>query len=173
MFHRQNSVSLCPASFCTPRPNLPVITGVSLPPTFAFKSPMMKRTSFRFYPRERTCEVQFRESEGGWARPTPRPPRPCCPACLKNTRPSRMSAKSFRVSRVSSPPFSLPPRPSLSPGPGSQVTAQIRGRARAWGRGNYRSFGGGEFRSPANGSGPFSSISVPLGNVPCAVFAVS
>lgn len=32
---------------------------------------------------------------------------------------------------------------------------------------------GGEFRSPANGSGPFSSSSVPLGNVPRAVAAVS
>ncbi|XP_059742705.1 biogenesis of lysosome-related organelles complex 1 subunit 1 isoform X1 [Bos taurus] len=60
-----------------------------------------------------------------------------------------MNAKSFRVSRVSSPPFSLPPRPSLSPEPGSQVTAQIRGRARAWGRGNYRSFGGEKRRREA------------------------
>ena len=29
----------CPASFCTPRPNLPVIPGVSWLPTFAFQSP--------------------------------------------------------------------------------------------------------------------------------------
>ena len=28
-FSWQNSVSLCPASFCTPRPNLPVTPGVS------------------------------------------------------------------------------------------------------------------------------------------------
>ena len=42
----QNSFSLCPASFCTPRPNLPVTRGVSWLPTFAFQSPIMKRTSF-------------------------------------------------------------------------------------------------------------------------------
>ena len=29
VFSWQNSVSLCPASFCTPRPNLPVIPGIS------------------------------------------------------------------------------------------------------------------------------------------------
>ena len=40
------TVSLCPASFCTPRPNLPVTPGVSWLPTFAFQSPMIKRTSF-------------------------------------------------------------------------------------------------------------------------------
>ena len=28
-FSWQNSISLCPASFCTPRPNLPVTTGIS------------------------------------------------------------------------------------------------------------------------------------------------
>ena len=43
-FSWQNSVSLCPASFCTPRPNLLVIPGVSWLPTFAFQSPIMKRT---------------------------------------------------------------------------------------------------------------------------------
>ena len=36
------SVSLCPASFCTPRPNLPVTPGSSWLPTFEFQSPMMK-----------------------------------------------------------------------------------------------------------------------------------
>ena len=39
-------ISLCPASFCTPRPNLPVTPGVSWLPTFAFQSPVMKRSSF-------------------------------------------------------------------------------------------------------------------------------
>ena len=34
----QNSVSLHPASFCTPRPNLPVIPGVYWLPNFAFQS---------------------------------------------------------------------------------------------------------------------------------------
>ena len=28
-FSWQNSVSLCPASFCTPRPNFPVTTGTT------------------------------------------------------------------------------------------------------------------------------------------------
>ena len=37
-FSWQNSVSLCPASFCTPRPNLPVIPDISWLPTIAFHS---------------------------------------------------------------------------------------------------------------------------------------
>ena len=41
-FSWQNSISVCPASFCTPRPNLPVTPGVSRLPTFAFQSPLMK-----------------------------------------------------------------------------------------------------------------------------------
>ena len=40
------SVSLFPASFCTPRPNLPVNPGNFWLPTFAFQSSVMKRTSF-------------------------------------------------------------------------------------------------------------------------------
>ena len=39
-------ISLCPASFHIPRPNLPVTPGVSWLPTFAFQSPIMKRISF-------------------------------------------------------------------------------------------------------------------------------
>ena len=39
-------ISLCPASFCIPSPNLPVTPGVSWLPTFTFQSPIMKRTSF-------------------------------------------------------------------------------------------------------------------------------
>ena len=45
-FSWQNRISLCPASFCTLRPNLPVTPGVTWIPTFAFQSPIMKRTSF-------------------------------------------------------------------------------------------------------------------------------
>ena len=45
-FSWQNSISLCPASFCITRPNLPVTPGVSWLPTFAFQSPIIKRTSF-------------------------------------------------------------------------------------------------------------------------------
>ena len=36
-------VSLCPASFCTPRPHLPVTPSISWVLTFIFQSPMMKR----------------------------------------------------------------------------------------------------------------------------------
>ena len=35
-FFWQNSVNLCPASFCSPRLNLPVTPGISWLPTFAF-----------------------------------------------------------------------------------------------------------------------------------------
>ena len=42
---RQNSVSLYPASFCSPRPNLPVTPGIYWLPTSAFQSQMMNRTS--------------------------------------------------------------------------------------------------------------------------------
>ena len=45
-FSWQNAISLCPASFRIPRPNLPVTPGVSWLPTFAFQSPIMKRTAF-------------------------------------------------------------------------------------------------------------------------------
>ena len=54
-FSWQNSVSLCPASFCTPRPNLPVTPGIYWLPTFAFQSPMMKRTSFFGISSRRSC----------------------------------------------------------------------------------------------------------------------
>ena len=50
----QNCISLCPASFCTARPNLPVTPGVSWLPTFAFQSPIMKWTPF--------CGVSSRRS---------------------------------------------------------------------------------------------------------------
>ena len=46
VFSWQNSISLCPASFCILRPNLPGTPGVSWLPTFAFQSPIMKMTSF-------------------------------------------------------------------------------------------------------------------------------
>ena len=45
-FSWENSISLWPASFCTPRSNLPVTPCISWLPTFAFQSPMMKRASF-------------------------------------------------------------------------------------------------------------------------------
>ena len=45
VFSWKNSISLCPASFSSPRPNLPAIPNISWLPTFAFQSPVMKRTS--------------------------------------------------------------------------------------------------------------------------------
>ena len=42
-------VSICPASFYIPSPNLPVTPGFSCLPTFAFQSPMMKRISISWY----------------------------------------------------------------------------------------------------------------------------
>ena len=47
VFSWQNSVSLSPPSFSTPKPSLPVTPGISRLPYFAFQSPLMKRTSFR------------------------------------------------------------------------------------------------------------------------------
>ena len=41
-FPWQNSISLCPASFYTPRTNLPVTPGISWLPTFTFQSLIMK-----------------------------------------------------------------------------------------------------------------------------------
>ena len=55
VFLLKNSVSLCPASFCTPRPNLPITSGISWLPTFAFQSPMTKRTSFFGICSRRSC----------------------------------------------------------------------------------------------------------------------
>ena len=51
----KNSVSLWPASFYTPRPNLPVTPDVSLLPTFAFQSPKVKKTSFLGVSSRRSC----------------------------------------------------------------------------------------------------------------------
>ena len=49
-------VSLCPASFCIPRPNLPVTTGSSLLSTVAFQSPIIKRKSFLGVGSQRSCK---------------------------------------------------------------------------------------------------------------------
>ena len=65
VFSWQNSISLCPALFCTPRSNLPVTPGISWLPTFAFQSPIMKRTSFLGASSRRSCRsssVQFSSS---------------------------------------------------------------------------------------------------------------
>ena len=69
-FSWQNSVSLWPASYCTPRPNLPVTPGISWLATFAFQSSVMKRTSFLALVLEglvglhRTIQLQFLQLYG-------------------------------------------------------------------------------------------------------------
>ena len=55
LFSRQNSVSLWPALFYTLKPNLPVTLGSSWLPTFAFQSPIMKRTSLWGVSSKRSC----------------------------------------------------------------------------------------------------------------------
>ena len=63
----QESWIVCPASFCTPRPNVPVTPGISWLPTFAFQFPIMKRTSFWVLVLEglvglhRTIQLQVRQ----------------------------------------------------------------------------------------------------------------
>ena len=65
VFSWQNSISLCPASFHTPTPILPITLGVSWLPTFTFQSHIMKRTSFLVLVLEglvglhRTVQLQF------------------------------------------------------------------------------------------------------------------
>ena len=54
-FSWQNSITLCPVSFHIPRPNLPVTPHVSSLHTFAFQSPIMKRTSFGGVSAKRSC----------------------------------------------------------------------------------------------------------------------
>ena len=46
VFSWQNTVSPCPASFCTLKPNLPITPDISWLRTFAIQSPVMNRTSF-------------------------------------------------------------------------------------------------------------------------------
>ena len=56
-FSWQNSISVCPASFCAPRLNSPVTPGDTWLPTFAFQSPIMKRRSFGGIHSRRSCRV--------------------------------------------------------------------------------------------------------------------
>ena len=61
-FSLQNSISLCPASFHIPWPDLPVTSGVSWLPTFAFYSSLMKRTSFLGVSSKRSCRFSLNHS---------------------------------------------------------------------------------------------------------------
>ena len=58
-FSWQNSISLCPVSFCTPKPYLPVTPGISCLLTFAFQSPIMKQTSFLGVSSRRSCKSSW------------------------------------------------------------------------------------------------------------------
>ena len=61
-FSWKNSISLFPASFCTPRPNLPVTPSVSWLPTFGFQSPIMKRISFLGVSSRKSCRSSYNPS---------------------------------------------------------------------------------------------------------------
>ena len=61
-----NSVSLCPASLCTKRPNLPVAPGISWLPTFAFQSSIRKRTSFWGVSSKRLCRSCLENEQGSF-----------------------------------------------------------------------------------------------------------
>ena len=55
VFSWKNTASLCPASFRTPRLNLPVIPIIFWLHTFIFQSPMMKRVSVFGVSSRRSC----------------------------------------------------------------------------------------------------------------------
>ena len=55
-------ISLCPASFCTPRPNLPVTPGISWLPTFAFQSLWWKGLLFFGVSSRRSCRSSYNHS---------------------------------------------------------------------------------------------------------------
>ena len=55
VFSWQNSISLFPASFYTPRPNLPVTPVVSWLPAFTLQSPIIKRISFLGVSSRKSC----------------------------------------------------------------------------------------------------------------------
>ena len=65
VFSWQSYLSLCPASFCTPRPNFPVTPCISWFPPFDFQSSIMKRVSFlgvsleHFVDLHRAIQLQF------------------------------------------------------------------------------------------------------------------
>ena len=128
VFSWQNSISLCPASFCTPRPNLPVTPGISWFPTFAFQTSIMKRTCFFGVSSRRSSQFQFSSvqfNSVAQSCPTVRPhesqhARPLCPLPTLRVYPNSLpsswwchSAISSSVVPFSSCPQSLPAWGSL------------------------------------------------------------
>ena len=63
-FSWKNSVSLCPPLFCIPRPNLSLIPGISLPPTFVFQFPIMKMLVGAQYATGDQWRKHSRKNEG-------------------------------------------------------------------------------------------------------------
>ena len=118
-FSWQNSISFCPASFRIPRPNLPVAPGVSWLPTFAFQSPIMKRTSFLGVGSKRSCRSSSVSSVHSLSRVQLCDPMnrsmPCLP--LHHQLPEFTQTHVHRVcdaiqpSHPLSSPFLLPPIP--------------------------------------------------------------
>ena len=102
-FFWENSFRLCPASFCTPRPNLPVTSESSWLPTFPFQSPIMK---VQFSHSVLSDSLRPHESQHA---------RPPCPSPTPGVHPdSRLSSQwchpaiSSSVVPFSSCPQSLP-----------------------------------------------------------------
>jgi len=59
VFSWQNCLSLCPASFCTPRPNLTIILCIFWLLPLAFQSPVMKRTYLFGISSRRHCRSSY------------------------------------------------------------------------------------------------------------------
>ena len=66
-FSWQKSISLCPASFRIPRPNLPVTPGVSWLPTFAFQSPKKTNGEGNGNPLQYSCLENPMDGGAWWA----------------------------------------------------------------------------------------------------------
>ena len=64
-FSWQISISFCPASFCIPRPNLPVNPGVFWLPTFAFQSPIMTEKAMAPHSSTLAWKIPWTEEPGG------------------------------------------------------------------------------------------------------------
>ena len=112
--------------------------------------------------QEPRAAILLAESEGAECvpPPSPQPDATMLSRLLKEHQAKQNERKELQGEpRSSCLPFSLLPRPSLSPEPGPRVTAQIQGKGRASG---HRRRGVGVFLVPT-GSGLLSNTRVPLG----------
>ena len=109
---------LCPASFCIPRPILPVTPGVSWLPTFAFQSPKMKRTSFGVLVLEGLVGLHQFSSVAQLCPTLCNPMNSSTPGLLVHHQlPEFTQTHVHRVSDVIQPfhPLSSPPPPAPNP----------------------------------------------------------